>query len=108
MTDSAQPDRKALIRRVEELAQRQLQAQEEQAREEVPLLTEVVDAVALPAQRIPAHELEEIATRLEAAVLEQLAPEIDRVIEAAHAGLKAEIAASVKRAVREALAPLAG
>lgn len=108
MTDSTPPDRKALIRRVEELAQRQLQAQAEQAVEEVPLLTEVVDTIAAPAARIPAHELEEIATRLEAAVLEQLAPGIDRAMEAAHAGLKAEIAANVKRAVREVLAPLAG
>jgi len=106
MTDAAQHDRKALIRRVEELAQRQLQAQEAQAHEEVPLLTEVVDAAAPAAPSIPAHELEEVAARLEAAVLDQISPEIDRAIEAAHASLKAEIAASVKRAVREALAPL--
>lgn len=108
MNEAAQNDRKALIRRVAELAQRQRQAQEDQAHEEVPLLTEVVDGVAPASPRIPAQELEDIAAKLESAVLEQLAPEIERAIESAHANLKTEIAASVRRAVREALAPLAG
>lgn len=95
------PDRKALIRRVEELAQRQLQVHEE-----VPLLTEVVEPAAPSSARIPAAELEELARKVEDQVLAQIAPEIDRAIEAAHATLKDEVTSAVRRAVREALAPL--
>jgi hypothetical protein len=101
MSDAVARDRNALIRRVDELAQRQQQTQEE-----VPLLTEVVDPVAPAAPRMTVEELEEMAGKLEHAVLEQLGPEVDRAIGAAHANLKAEISASIRRAVREALAPL--
>ncbi len=104
MSDEARRERNALIRRVDELAQRHQQVQ---VQEEVPLLTEIVDPVPAPAPAIPAQELEETAARLEKMVLEQIMPELDRAIEAVHADLKTEIAISVRRAVREALAPLA-
>jgi hypothetical protein len=103
MNETAKRDRNALIRRVDELAQRQ---QAVQVGDEVPLLTEIVEPVAPDAPKIPVQELEDIAAKLEQTVLEQIGPEIDRAIEAAHANLKTEIASSVRRAVREALAPL--
>lgn len=101
MAESVVNDRKALIRRVDELAQRQ-----HAAHEDVPLLTEVVDAVVPPPAALPVKDLEAMAEKVEKAVLEQLGPEVDKAIEAAQAGLKAAITESVHRAVREALAPL--
>lgn len=100
--DAARRERNALIRRVDELAQRHQQSQEE-----VPLLTEVVDPVAPAATGIPPEELEALAVKLERMVLEQIGPEIDRIIASAHENLKSEIKAGVHRSVREALAPLA-
>jgi hypothetical protein len=104
MNEEAKRERNALIRRVDELAQRHQQVQ---VQDEVPLLTEIVDPVVPAAPAISAQELEGIAARLERTVLAQLMPEVDRAFAAAHADLKAEIAVSVRRAVREALAPLA-
>jgi len=102
VSEAARSDRNALIRRVDELAQRQ-----QHVPEEVPLLTEVVDAVAPPAPSITPEDLEALAVKLERMVLEQVGPEVDRIIETAHANLKSEITAGIHRAVREALAPLA-
>jgi hypothetical protein len=101
MAEPAANDRKALIRRVDELVQRQ-----QAAHEDVPLLTEIVDSVIPPRITIGAQDLATLADKVEKAVLAQLGPEIDRAIESAQAGLKTSIAASVHRAVREALAPL--
>lgn len=102
MNEPVKSERNALIRRVDELAQRQ-----QQVPDEVPLLTEVADPVAPAPTVITAEALEGIAVNIERMVAEQLGPEIDRIIETAHANLKSEIAASIHRAVREALAPLA-
>jgi hypothetical protein len=101
MAEQVVNDRKALIRRVDELAQRQ-----QASHEDVPLLTEVVDAVMPARPAISTQDLATLADKVEKAVLEQLGPEIDRAVESAQAGLKTAIAASVHRAVREALAPL--
>ena len=102
MSDAARNERNALIRRVDELAQRQ-----QQVHEEVPLLTEIVEGLAPTQAGIPAEELEAVAKKLEEMVLAEVVPAIDRIIESAHAELKNEIATSIHRAVREALAPLA-
>jgi len=102
VSEPVKSDRNALIRRVDELAQRQ-----QQLPDEVPLLTEVVDPAAPAAAAITADTLEAIAVKIEQMVAEQVGPEIDRIVETAHANLKSEIAASIHRAVREALAPLA-
>lgn len=102
MTDPVKSDRNALIRRVDELAQRQ-----QQTHDEVPLLTEVVDPTAPAPAAITAEALEAIAVKIEQLVTEEVGPEVDRIIETAHANLKQQIAASIHRAVREALAPLA-
>jgi hypothetical protein len=102
VSEAARNERNALIRRVDELAQRQ-----QQTHEEVPLLTEIVEGLAPAQAGIPAEELEAIAKKLEAMVLAEVVPAVDRIIEAAHADLKNEIATSIHRAVREALAPLA-
>ncbi len=104
---AAATDRKALIRRVEELARRQLPGDEE-----VPTLTEIVeDAPAGPLRASP-EELEALAAKVESLVLETIEPEIARVeasaraaLEAEHAALKREVSEAIRRAVREALAP---
>lgn len=108
MSDATPPDRKALIRRVEELARNQSQSPDE-----VPLLTEVVEGPPPAGPRIAPDELEQLARRIEAQVMAEIAPSLDRVeqsakaaLEAAHAAMKEELAESVRRAVREALAPL--
>lgn len=71
----------------------------------VPVLTEIVDEAA-PAQgpAVSDAALEALARELERAVLSRLAPEIDRVIEQALKGARAELTVSVAQIVREALA----
>jgi hypothetical protein len=71
----------------------------------VPVLTEIVDEAA-PAQSPAVSDaaLEALARDLERAVLARLAPEIDRVIEQALKGVRAELTVSVTQIVREALA----
>ena len=105
---AAAADRKALIRRVEELARRQLPGDEE-----VPTLTEIVEDAPPPAARMSPEELEALASKVESLVLEKIEPEIARVeasaraaLEAEHAALKREVSEAIRRAVREALAPL--
>ena len=84
-------------------------------KDEVPVLTEVVeeDRGARPA--LDAEALEELARELERAVLERLGPEVDRVIEEKLArtlnsflgqsvdGMRNELTQNVSQMVREAV-----
>lgn len=105
---AAAVDRKALIRPVEELARRQLPGDEE-----VPTLTEIVEDAPAGPLRVSPEALEALAAKVESLVLEKIEPEIARVeasaraaLEAEHAALKREVSEAIRRAVREALAPL--
>ena len=72
---------------------------------DVPVLTQVVEEVIAP--RAPAADtaaLETLARQIEAAVLERLAPEIDRATERVRNDLTASLAQTVREAVAVSLA----
>lgn len=72
---------------------------------DVPVLTDIIDdaEVASPAQDGQAG-FEALALELERAVLERLAPELERLLQDAARSMQAEVNASVEHLVREAVA----
>lgn len=86
----------ALLRRHQELAQK--------AEADVPVLTEAVDAEAAARAGSVAPATRELLEAIEAAVLEHLWPELDRILERQLQELRAELAASFRQAVRRAIA----
>jgi hypothetical protein len=74
------------------------------AEPQVPVLTDVVTEGRAPRPLVDAAALEALARELERAVLSRLVPEVDRVIGQALEGVRTELAVSVTRMVREAVA----
>jgi hypothetical protein len=80
--------------------------------DDVPVLTDVVDAEARARRAVDDAALQALADALERAVLEQLGPELERVIERRLAramdealqGARAELAENMRQMVREAVA----
>jgi hypothetical protein len=84
-------------------------------KDQVPVLTEVVDEERAARPVVDAEALEALARELERAVLERLGPEVDRVIEEKLArtlnsflgqsvdGMRNELTQSVTQMVREAV-----
>lgn len=84
-----------LIERVDALLRRR----QEEVREEVPVLTEVVEPDV--AQAAPADaRVDALAADIERALIARLAPEIDRRL----GTLRADLEREMRRAVREAVA----
>ena len=100
---SEEHDFNPLVQRVDALLRRH-QEQAQKAEEDVPVLTEIVDpeAAARPTPVTPATQ--ELLNAIEAAVLERLWPELDRILERQLQELRAEMAASFRQAVRHAIA----
>jgi len=93
VNDEREPNR--LIDRVDELMKLL-----REAREEVPVLTEIVEGEAPPPPPAPGASEEALAADLERALVARIAPELDRRL----AGLRAELEKELRRAVRDAVA----
>jgi len=90
-----------LIKRVDALVRRQ---ESPRAKSEVPVLTEIVSDERAPRRAVDGDALEALARDLERAVLERVAPELERIVGQALEGAHAELKASVTQMVREAVA----
>ncbi|MDA8109866.1 MAG: hypothetical protein M0015_14740 [Betaproteobacteria bacterium] len=92
-----------LVQRVDAL----LRSHHEQALKaelEIPVLTEAVEPEAAASAGAIAPATRELLEAIEAAVLERLWPELDRILERQLQELRAELAASFRQAVRQAIA----
>lgn len=95
-----------LVQRVDAL----LRSHHEQALKaelEIPVLTEELDPETAASPGAVAPATRELLEAIEAAVLERLWPELERILERQLQELRAEIAASFRQAVREAIARVA-
>ncbi len=96
---SEERDNNRLIARVDELIKRQ-----QEAGEEVPLLTDVVAHQAPPPAPEAQPNEEALAAELERALVTRLAPELDRRLGVLRADLEKELRRAVREAVSNALA----
>ena len=96
---SDEHDLNPLVQRVDALLRRH-QEQAQKAEADIPVLTDTFDQE--PAGRV-APATQELLDAIEAAVLERLWPELDRILERQLQELRAEMAASFRQAVRHAI-----
>lgn len=92
-------DLNPLVQRVDALLRRHQEAAQK-AEDDVPVLTEAVDSNTSPAASAPSDLLDGI----EAAALERLWPELERILDRKLQELRAELAASFRQALRQAIA----
>jgi len=95
--DDASKDPNALFARVDALMKR-AQEDTQRAVEEVPLLTEIVEADPAKAAAEAARD-EALATDIERVLVVRLIPELNKQI----AGLRSELEKQLRRSVREAV-----
>lgn len=92
-----------LVKRVDALLRRKAEAEPE-----VPVLTEIVNEERPPRPAVDGPALEALARELERAVLERVAPELERIVgqalERAHVDLKSAVGQMVREAVAASVA----
>ena len=102
---SDERDLNPLVRRVDALMRRRLEARKP-GEEDVPVLTEIADpeGATRRVSMVDEAALEALATELERAVLERVGPEVERVIEQHLVERLNELSSSVRQILREAVA----